>query len=223
MKFEEYNEDYGRDEFRSNLGGDLNKMTALQSMLLGEELDEKETSLIREFKCVKDFLDAPMNSPQEQHLKKMFVASIVTATEKGVLPFELPDKSAVAIANIVDESLTRLKVGYQAATGQLDPIEAVDVLIDRVAARMATVLDRVIEKGVPVVLDKVCQAIAKVYPPVVCLVPVIKRMEVFVTHAVKQVCRAGVILVAKGAKSVVGSIAKGLKKLGRKVFNCLKA
>lgn len=223
MKFEEYNEDYGRDEFRSNLGSDINKMTALQSMLLGEELDEKETSLIREFKCVKDFLDAPMNSPQEQHLKKIFSAAIISAVERGVLPFELPDKSPAAIANIVDEGLTRLKVSYQTATGQLDPIEAVDVLIDRVAARTATVLDRVIEKGMPVVLNKVCQALAWVFPPAVCLVPVIKRMEVYVTHAVKQVCRAGIKLVAQGAKSVVRKVAAGIKNLGRKVWNFLMA
>ncbi|MDO5527327.1 MAG: hypothetical protein Q4F85_14720 [Prevotella sp.] len=223
MKFEEYNEDYGRDEFRSNLGGDLNKMTALQSMLLGEELDEKETSLIREFKCVKDFLDAPMNSPQEQHLKKMFVASIVTAMEKGVLPFELPDKSAVAIANIVDEGLTRLKVSYQTATGQLDPIEAVDALIDRTAARTATVLDRVIEKGMPVVLDKLCMTVARVYPPAACLVPVIKQMEPYITNATKQACRAGVNLVAQGAKSAVRKAVAGIKNVGRKVFNFLKA
>lgn len=223
MKFEEYNENYGRNEFGNQFEKEATQMSALQSLLIGNELTAEEVPLLREFACVQEFLDLPLNDPREGDLKKMFTAAIVMAEEKGVLPFELPDKSPVAIASLVDEGLTRLKVAYQTAKGMLDPIEAADALIDRIAVRSIAVADRVIEKGVPLAMNVLCTTLVKVWPPAAAVVPVIKSTERCVTVATKVVARKGIRMMADAAKTAVRKVANTARKIAGKVFNFLKA
>ncbi len=222
MKFAEYNEDYGRNEFGNQFEREATQMTALQSLLLGNELTAEELPLIREFKCVKEFLDLPINDKKEAILKKLFATSIVIAKSKGLLPFEVPE-SPEAIASVVDESLTQMKVAYKTATGELDSIEAVDVLVDRVAVRAVAIADKVIEKGIPVILDKLCMVMTKVCPPAKAVVPVIKRAERYITVATKEVVRKGIRTLAQAAKPIVKQVAAKVKSIATKVLNLLKA
>lgn len=222
MKFAEYNEDYGRNEFGNQFEREATQMTALQSLLLGNELTAEELPLIREFKCVKEFLDLPINDKKEAILKKLFATSIVIAKSKGLLPFEVPE-SPEAIASVVDESLTQMKVAYKTATGELDSIEAVDVLIDHVAVRAVAIADKVIEKGMPIILDKLCMVMTKVYPPAITVVPVIKHAERYITVATKVIVRKGIRTLAQAAKPIVKQVATKVKSVARKVLNFLKA
>lgn len=222
MKFAEYNEDYGRNEFGNQFEKEATQMTALQSLLLGNEMTAEELPLIREFECVKEFLDLPVNDKKEAILKKLFATSIIIAKSKGLLPFEVPESPA-AIASVVDEGLTQLKVAYKTATGELDSIEAVDVLVDRVTVRVVTIADKVIEKGMPVVLDKLCMAMTRVYPPAIAVVPVIKRAERYITIATKVVVRKGIHTLAQVAKPIVKQVVTTVKSVARKVLNFLKA
>lgn len=222
MKFAEYNEDYGRNEFGNQFEREATQMTALQSLLLGNELTAEELPLIREFKCVKEFLDLPINDKKEAILKKLFATSIVIAKSKGLLPFEVPE-SPEAIASVVDESLTQMKVAYKTATGELDSIEAVDVLIDHVAVRAVAIADKVIERGMPVVLDKLCMVMTKVCPPAITVVPVIKHAERYITVATKVIVRKGIRTLAQAAKPIVKQVAAKAKSIATKVLNFLKA
>ena len=222
MKFAEYNEDYGRNEFGNQFEREATQMTALQSLLLGNELTAEELPLIREFKCVKEFLDLPINDKKEAILKKLFATSIVIAKSKGLLPFEVPE-SPEAIASVVDESLTQMKVAYKTATGELDSIEAVDVLVNHVAVRAVAIADKVIEKGIPVILDKLCMVMTKVCPPAKAVVPVIKRAERYITVATKVVVRKGIRTLAQAAKPIVKQVAAKVKSVATKVLNFLKA
>lgn len=222
MKFAEYNEDYGRNEFGNQFEKEVTQMTALQSLLTGNELSSEELPLIREFKTVQEFLDLPVNDKKEAILKKLFTSSIILAKNKGVLPFNLPN-SPVEIASAVDEGLTQLKVAYQTTKGTLDSIEATDVLIDRIAVRTITVMDKVIEKGMPVVLDKFCMVMTKIYPPAIAVVPVIKNAERYITVATKVVVRKGIRTLAQAAKPIVQRTMAKVKSVARKVLNFLKA
>lgn len=222
MKFAEYNEDYGRNEFGMHFEKEITQMTALQSLLLGNDFSAEELPMIREFKCVKEFLDLPMNDKKEGILKKLFTASIVIAKEKGQLPFELPN-DPVEIASAADEGLTQLKVAYKTATGELDSIEATDVLIDRAAVRAITVADKIIEKGVPLVLDKLCFALTKIYPPATVVVPIIKASERYITIGTKIGVRKGINTLAKIAKPVVQKAITKAKSVAKKVVESLKA
>lgn len=172
MKFTAYNEDEGRNEFGTHIEGESRKYSALQSLLSGRELEKEEVESLKEFKVVQLFLDSPVGDASEAKIKKVFAAAIIAANEKGILPFSINDKSPIAIASAVDEGLNRVKLSYKLAKEELDVIEVADKLIDATVARVITVADKVIERGVPVVLNRVCDLIIKVYPPASVFVPV---------------------------------------------------
>lgn len=220
MKFEEYNEDNGRNEFASHLNGECNKYSALQSLLSGEQLSQDEVESLKEFKVVQKFLDTPFGDAVEAKFKKVFAAATIAANDKGTLPFSLDDKSPISIVSAIDEGLNRVKVAYQLAQEELDPIEATDLLIDEVASRVITVADKVIETDVPVLLDVLCAAVARVCPPAIAFAPVIKSAERFLVPAAKKAVRRGLAIVTDTAKSAVRSTVKAAKKLGNKL-RCL--
>lgn len=141
----------------------------------------------------------------------MFAAAIITANEQGTLPFPIEDKSPITIASAIDEGLNRVKLSYKLTKEELDVIEVADMLIDATVARVVTVADKVIERGVPVVLDNLCKVIARVYPPATVFVPVIKAAEKYIVPIAKMAVRKGLSVVAEGAKSFIRSTVKTLK------------
>lgn len=198
----------------------IDKMTALQTLLSGKELSEEEVPYIKDFKVVQDFLDLPMGDKKEVVLKKAFATAVTIAKDKGVLPFEV--NSSEQIASLVDDGLTRVKVAYQTATGKIDAYEAIDTLVDRLAVRTIGIADRVIEKGVPVVLDKLCMAMSK-HPKTVSLIPFIKNAEKFVTPIAKAAVRKGVNAIAKAAKPLLKKAAEKVTEVGKKILSYLNA
>ena len=223
MKFIAYNEDECRNEFGTHIEGESRKYSALQSLLAGRELDKEEVESLKEFKVVQQFLDSPVGDASEAKLKKVFAAAIIIANEQGTLPFSIDGKSPIAIASAVDEGLNRVKLSYKLAKEELDVIEVADMLIDATVARVVTVADKVIERGVPVVLDNLCKVIARVYPPATVFVPVIKAAEKYIVPIAKMAVRKGLSVVAEGAKSFIRSTVKtiknGVKKFASWVMN----
>ena len=203
MKFIAYNEDEGRNEFGTHIEAESRKYSALQSLLFGRELEKEEVESLKEFKVVQQFLDSPIGDASEAKLKKMFATAIITANEQGTLPF--------SIASAIDEGLNRVNLSYKLAKEELDVIEVADMLIDATVARVVTVADKVIERGVPVVLDNLCKVIARVYPPATVFVPVIKAAEKYIVPIAKMAVRKGLSVVAEGAKSFIRSTVKTLK------------
>lgn len=217
MKYTEYNEDAGRNEFGTHLESESRKYSALQSLLAGKLLHEQEVESLREFKVVQNFLDSPVGDASEAKLKKVFAAAVIRAQELGTLPFPLADKSPIAIASAIDEGLNRIKFAYKLSQEELDAIEVADKLIDATVARVVTVADKVIERGVPVVLDKLCTVIAKIYPPATVFIPVIKSAEKYIVPIAQLAVRKGLSVVAEGAKTIVRSVVN----IGKKVFRGL--
>lgn len=222
MKFTEYNEENGRNAFGNQFEKQITQMTALQSLLVGEELQKEELPLIREFKCVKDFLDLPMNDKKETVLKKLFATAVVAANNSGALAVALPD-SPMAVASIVDEGLNRLKIAYKTSVGEMDSVDAVDALIDSVAVRTMTVMDKVVEKGMPVVIDKVCVAVATVYPPARSVIPVIKACEKYITQTARVAVRKGIQTLQRVAKPIVKKVVTRVRSVAKRVLNILNA
>lgn len=220
MVYKEYNEDYGRSEFGTAVDSEFGKYNALQSLLIGKQLGDEEVQTLREFGCVQKFLDSPMGDKSEVKLKKAFSTAVVIANEVGGLPFKV-EKSPVAIASTVDEGLSRIKTAYKVAQGEMDVTDVVDHHIDAVAARVKTVADKVIEVGAPIVVDKVCKVVNKVFPPAKAVVPLIKKAERFIRPKVKAVVRKGISVVANAAKVVVRSVVNVAKKVAGKIMNWL--
>ena len=89
--------------------------------------------------------------------------------------------------------------------------------------RAIAVADKIIEKGVPVVLDKLCFALTKIYHPATAVVPIIKASERYITIGTKIAVRKGINTLAKIAKPVVQKAVTKVKSVAKKVMNFLKA
>ena len=211
-------ENYG--DFVKRANPTMNKMTALQTLLSGKNLSKEEVPLIKEFKVVQEYLDLPVGDKKEVILKKAFATAVTIAKDKGVLPFEV--NSSEQIASLVDDGLTRMKVAYQTATGKMDAYQAVDALVDRVAVRVVGIADRVIEKGTPIVVDKLCKAMSK-HPYTMALVPFVKAAEKYITPVAKAAVRVGVAAVAKAAKPILKKAVDTAKAVGKKIMSWLNA
>jgi len=139
--------------YANNVDSSIRNYSSLQSLLLGEELNETQVTELKQFKCVKEYFDSPIGDPKEAEMKKLITTAVIAAKDKGTLPFELPatgseELTADIIAATVDEGLTRAKVAYKVAKGELDPIDATDILIDKSAARLTAAVDKAFETGV---------------------------------------------------------------------------
>lgn len=211
-------ENYGDFVKRANPA--MDKMTALQTLLSGQELTKEEVPLLKEFKVVQEFLDLPMGDKKEVALKKAFALAVTIAKDKGVLPFEVD--SPEQIATLVDDGLSRMKVAYQVATGNIDMHQACDALVDRLAVRVVGIADHAIEKGVPFVVDKLCLAMSK-HPYTAAFVPFVKSAEKFVTPMAKTAVRKGIEFVAKQAKPLLRKAVDKVAASAKKLLNLLNA
>lgn len=217
MEFTSFNSDYGRSEFGNNFDGNLNKINALKSLLLGHELGAADINQLKEFKIVKEFLDLPFNDKREVVLKKLFAVAVNIAIKNKAFPIELKDNSPSAIASIIDEGLNRVKVAYLSSIGQMDVIEAAEALIDRTAARVIAVLEKAIDKAAPLIIDKVCTAIEAAYPQTKSVMTIIRASEKVIVEKTKEIIKKGIDMIASSAKAIVKQNAPLLKKVSQKV------
>lgn len=200
----------------------LKKYQVIESILTGESISAEETESLREFDCVKQFLDLPLDDPREGDLKKVFAGAISTASEMGILPFDLPKDSAVDIASAVDEGLQFAKIGYQLATGGINIENIADIAIDHAAARALTVADMYIDHGATVVAGAISSFVTSVCPPAAVLTPIIHvatnrvasgvktiihKAAPTIVSATKSVVHAGISVASSMAKSAVKSVA----------------
>ena len=217
MEFTSFNSDYGRSEFGNNFDGNLNKINALKSLLLGHELGAADINQLKEFKIIKEFLELPFNDKREATLKKLFAVAVNIAIKNKTFPIELEDNSPSAIASIIDESLNRVKVAYLSSIGQMDVIEAAEALIDRTAARVIAVLEKAIDKAAPLIIDKVCTAIEAAYPQTKPVMTIIRASEKVIVEKTKEIIKKGIDMIASSAKAIVKQNAPLLKKVSQKV------
>jgi hypothetical protein len=181
--------------------------------------------VLRDFKGIKEFIDCPFGSQEEDNMKKRFAKAMVMAQEQGVLPTVLSDfsKDPVAIASLVDESLTRIKTAVMVEAGDIFPENAVNAIIDRSIVRVNVVADAFIAKGVNMVAAKAVSIMAWVFPPTQAIAPVIHIFAHFCTFQIKNKIREGLRKVATTAKNVVKKIGtfaiKTVQKIGRSILN----
>ena len=153
-------------------------------------------------------------------------AAMVTAAEKGVLPFPVP-KKASSIASVVDEGLTYVKMAYKTEQGEINPVEATDTIINHGIARAVSVVkkvaSKVVDKVVPVVADAVVDVVSTVFPPVQLVKPFVQKVVPYVSHAVKTAIHTGIQTLAEAAKPVVKTIAAPIVAAGRKAKSFLKS
>lgn len=219
-------------------------LSALQSLAIGKELSDEEVKTIREFESVQEYLDLPLNDPSEAQFKKVFVAAVVTAHQKGILKLPEGYDNAESIASIVDEGLTRIKTAYQVAEGKINPIVAETAVNDRLAVRTAAVIDIVVDKlvqkaneyvniaeekvlsvsdilvemGIGRLSDIVCANLAMAHPSSIVVIPYIKRFTAVITPVAQKAVKKGIRMVADFARNTTKQIGPKVKAFAQKTL-----
>ena len=201
----------------------ISTYTTIQSALL-DEVGLEEMPVSQPMQCMQDFLDAEINGDKDTAMKKLFAAGIALANDSGVLP--LSDNSPEMISTIADDTLTRAKVAYQVATGDIQIEDITDTLIDNAAARAMAVADVAVEKGLPLVIERVCDAVSLSFPPLAeaaqLAKPILKQVAVRVAPKVKEVVKKGIGLVANVAKQAARRVIDTVREKGGKVITWLQ-
>lgn len=198
MKFNSYYEDIAL--FLEKSDEQMNILQAVGNVLLGE-VKAEDIPFIKEFKCVKDFLESPMNDASELSLKKVFAAIIMIANEKEILSFKIPE-SAEEVASMVDNGLTRIKVAYKEQMGDIDVYEAADMLVDRAAARTIAIVEYALGEGLPIVTETLAN-LAKRNQYTAPLAPFIETVLPYVAEPLKNVVVNGIKIMAEKSKSII--------------------
>ncbi len=197
--------------------------SALQTVLSGEDYHENDLDAVREDKLMQAFLDVPFGDDKEAVLKKLFTAAVIIADDKGVLPFSLPSTNPSDIASYVDEGLSRVKVAYQTSIGNMDSIDAADMLIDQLTVRGIAALDEAIQDNLPVAIDLACEAVIAKYPAARPFVLLIKVSEKFLVNESKVLMARGMHVLNQSAKSAVRKLAEKAVALAPEIRRLVEA
>ena len=207
--------------FGDKLKNNLSQYVSLETALLdGNAVAvEGESAPLN---CVQEFLDAPLVGDKDSALKKLFAAGIALTKDSGVLPFDMPDSSPKAIASFVDNSLTKVKVAYKAAKGEIPAEEMVDKLVDHATARTIAITNAVID-NVEATVDVICDALSVAFPPAALAIqiskPILKYVLTLVAPKVKEAIPAGIDKLSKLAKEAARPTIAKVREIRVKAKN----
>ena len=207
--------------FGDKLKNNLSQYVSLETALLDGNAvaGEGESAPLN---CVQEFLDAPLVGDKDSALKKLFAAGIALAKDSGVLPFDMPDSSPKAIASVVDNSLTQVKVAYKAAKGEIPAEEMVDTLVDHAAARTIAITNAVID-NVEATVDVISDALAVAFPPAALAIqlskPILKYVLTLVAPKVKEAIPVGIEKASQMAKEAARPVLAKSRELRAKAKN----
>lgn len=167
------------------------------------------------------YLASDFGSGQDSDMKKLFSAAVAVAADKGVLPFDLPDKNGISIASLVDLGLNRTKALFWEGSGIKDPVEIADALIDYEAARLTAVVNQALgtESGKELVAEAVSNAIVLMFPPIASSKPVIKSVVKHCAEPVRRVINSAIPKVAQYAKNAARQLIAKTKQTVRQVLS----
>lgn len=172
-------------------------------------------------------------TPKEDANRKRIIA---TAIIKGIREGAIESMSAPDIASLIDEGITRMTVAHQVGDGQMDSVEAMDVLIDHAAVRVITIADDLItkvEKGLlkksDIIADTLVdqaatglKVLASAFPPTRVLVPFIDTIAQYIKPIVRTVVKKGITIIANVARTVVKKVVPFIAEKVKQGFRSLK-
>lgn len=181
------------------------------------EIVEAET--ISESPVVQDYIDGPLTG--NTAAKKLFAAAISIANDKGYI--SLPEKysNPQSVAAIADKAVETIKLAHDVATGVMDEDEVIDYGVKKAASWAKTAVDHLIDKGTPIVADRVTDAIVSVFPPFEVARPKVHEVAHFVAPKVKQFVHKGIDKIAEVAKPIIKETVKTVKTVAKKIWNVI--
>lgn len=149
-------------------------------------------------------LESLVSSKSDTKLSKIVAAATKIADATGAM--KLAKNTVFDIASMSDETVTRIKVAYQVANGEIDIEDAADKLIDRAATRLITISEVVINKGLSMAVNTLSKVLVSAFPQTAPLVPIIKTTVAILQPKLKEIAQKGISAVAKHAKNVAHKV-----------------
>lgn len=159
-----------------------------------------------EFKTIKEYLDSKMGSEEEAKAKKLMALSSVLSGDES---------SPQELAAAIDEGVTETKIDYKVGMGDLDPLEAIELKIDRTAARLNAFLQE--KYNSEVVGEVVSNAIAVAYPPAIAAKPFIKTLIRLAEPVIRKTIEVGVKAMASIAKAATRKVFNKFKQFSKRI------
>ncbi|MEI6336439.1 MAG: hypothetical protein WCS87_17925 [Methylococcaceae bacterium] len=218
--------DLNKTAIASNLKEEL-KLNALLSAIA---LETVSTDSQQESTIAQAYFDTPLDAETDNDVKKVVAAAVEIAKKKKLLAEELNQASTIETTATVDAGLTSAKVAYKVEQKELEPIDALDYLIDKAAARVIAVVDSTCKTVGGNIGAKVGAALGGLFNPaaVVLGAKVGRVIGVAAGKKVAELVNTGVSVVANAAKTVVRSVCEtaeraweGVKSFGSSVKNFL--
>ncbi|MCR5395113.1 MAG: hypothetical protein K6E86_06950 [Bacteroidales bacterium] len=164
-------------------------------------------------KTISEFLDSPLGDEKESIMKKIFTTAMVVAKDKDIIP-DIPN-DAQSIASYADNALTRIKTAYKVKLGLISPEEAINTMIDHMAARVTCSINFLVDSGI--IGNGAAELLAKgayLIPKVGTFVgPWVEKckpaISSFINNAgqkAKSVIHSGIKMVTETAKSCVNKV-----------------
>lgn len=169
-----------------------------------ESFNYEEESYI----SIKDFLESQLGSHEELEMKKLIALSAVASGSNS---------SPTELATEADASAVSAKVAYKTDTGDLDIIEATDILIDHGAIRLNTIIQS--NLNMVIAGEFISETIALAYPPAKAVKPFIKALVIKAEPIVRKTIETGIKEISTLAKQTVRNFSTQIKNYAKSLLN----
>ncbi len=198
--------DLNKDAIASNLKDELKLNTLLSAIALETvSTDSQQDSTV-----AQAYFDAPLDAKTDSDIKKVVAAAVEIAKKKNLLTEELNQASTIATTANVDAGMTTAKVAYKVEQQELEPIDALDYLIDKAAARVMAVVDTTCKTVGGNVGATVGAALGGLFNPAAAVLgaKVGRVIGAAAGKKVGELVNKGVNIVASAAKSAVRTVCE---------------
>lgn len=212
--------DLNKDAIASNLKDEL-KLNTLLSAIALETVSTDDSQ--QESTIAQAYFDTPLDAETDNDVKKVVAAAVEIAKKKNLLAEELNQASTIETTATVDAGMTSAKVAYKVEQKQLEPIDALDYLIDKAAARVMAVVDVTCQTAGGSIGAKVGKVLGGLFSPEAAKfgAKIGRVVGEVAGKKVAEFVNKGVSFVADVAKSTVRTVYEGAKSIGRKIASWL--
>jgi hypothetical protein len=169
-----------------------------------------------------NFFEDSINSEKDDDIKKV-VSAVGVIRQKIQNPKD--PLTTEEITHIADGGVSTIKVAYKVGTGELDPTEAADHIIDREAAVLGTVVKTACEKVGEKAGTVVGEAIGSIFGPAGAATGAIigAKVGAFAGKVVGELIIPGIKKVANFCKDVVKAGWEGVKSIANAAWEGVKS
>lgn len=206
----------GFSDLNKNLfGSEVREDIKVNALLNAIALETIQVQSEKDNTAAVTYFASGLGDITDSNFKKVVVTAVEIAKKKQLLPNAMNNVSTIEMATIVDQGLTNIKVAHKVETGELEPIAAIEYLIDRTAARVKTVIETTCLRVGGKIGTAIGSTIGSIFGPVGTALGS-QIGGVVGTAAGQKVANAinkGVEKMASVAKSVVRSAGKAMSSI----------